>query len=41
MNIDIKETRESVQSLLNKEELKAFIVSTVEAISIEIEKRLV
>ena len=41
MNSDIKETRESVQSLLNKEELKAFIVNTVEAISIEIEKRLV
>ena len=41
MNSDIKKTRESVQSLLNKEELKAFIVSTVEAISIEIEKRLV
>ena len=41
MNSDIKETRESVQSLLNIEELKAFIVSTVEAISIEIEKRLV
>lgn len=40
MNNDIHETKDSVKSLLSKQEMKAFIVSTVEAISAEQEKRL-
>lgn len=40
MNTDLQETRESVKGLLSKEEMKAFIVSTVEAVTAQIEKKM-
>ena len=40
MNIDLQETRESVKELLGKEEMKAFIVSTIQALNSELEKKI-
>ena len=36
-----KKTRESVKDLLSKEQMKNFIVSTIEAINSELEKKVV
>ena len=40
MNIDLQETRESVKELLSKEEMKTFIVSTIQALNSELEKKI-
>ena len=39
MNSDVQKTRESVKDLLSKEGMKNFIVSTIEAINSELEKK--
>ena len=40
MNSDLQETRDSIKGLLSKEEMKDFIISTIEALKFELEKKI-